>query len=93
MSVHKGVLFTYINANLKCNSEWFYLTSLYNYLYTNCILIIRQADQDTGVTETCWCRSTTCNSTYLKIDNSLFERAKHFKHLGTPLTNESSIQE
>jgi hypothetical protein len=44
MSVHKGVLFTYIKANLKCNSEWFYHISLYNYLYTNCIRIIRQPD-------------------------------------------------
>jgi hypothetical protein len=31
-------------VNLKCNSVWLYHTSLYNYLYTNCVFIIRQPD-------------------------------------------------
>ena len=32
-------------------------------------------------------------SHYIKIDNSCFERVEQFRHLGTTLTNQNSIQE
>jgi hypothetical protein len=35
----------------------------------------------------------TLHSHSVKIDNILFERVKEFKHLGTTLTNQNSIEE
>lgn len=33
-----------IKYDIKCHTEWLYRAFLYNYLYTNCMFVIRHPD-------------------------------------------------